>query len=156
MCVNVNIKYTVRNKKEIVGKLRSNPKLQINKPGRGVYQIMNPGVFKTANRENTVSLDEDDSNSIEEQLGDGFMLVHRNTLVAAKAIHEVSDKIYLSNGETLHYVVRKKKTMKNQLGEIQRRIKRRFVPIMSFHARYVVMSFEEVDSYQGNQKYTVE
>lgn len=43
------LKYTVRNKKEIVGKLRLNKKLQISKPDRGVYQIVNPGVFKTPN-----------------------------------------------------------------------------------------------------------
>ena len=37
--------YTVRNKKEIVAKLSLNPKLQIKKPVRGVYQIMNPDAF---------------------------------------------------------------------------------------------------------------
>ena len=200
--------YTVRNKKEIVEKLRLNPKLQINKPVRGVYQIMNPGVFKTANSGITVSTNEDDSKSIEEdliteqsdsdgnqegyltvifdkkeyvidintilyitikknvaeihtqgdnlyyvrmslkrleeQLGDGFMMVHKGTLVAAKAIHKVSDKIYLSNGEALHYVVRKKKAMKNQLREIQKRI------IGSFAEEDVPKTYEEYKTYYSS------
>lgn len=144
---------------------------------------MNPGVFKTVNRENIVSTDGDNNKSMEdliteqfdsyikqerylniifdkkeyviaintilyitikknvaeihtqgyniyyarmslkklkEQLGDGFLLVHKNTLVAAKAIHEVSDNIYLSNGEALHYVGRKKKAMRNNLFKMQK------------------------------------
>ena len=59
---------------------------------------------------------------IREQLGDGFLLVNRSTLVSARAVHEVSDKIYLSNGEALDYVVRKKKEVKSELREIQKKI----------------------------------
>lgn len=208
------LKYTVRNKKEIVEKLRLNKKLQINKPFGGVYQIMNPGVFKRLNRDNTIGMDEDDeddSNSIvedliteqsasdenqerylniisekkeyvisintilyiivkkniaqihtqgdniyytrislkkmEEQLGDGFLLVHKGTLVAAKAIHEISDMIYLSNGEALHYVVRKKKAMKKQLGEIQKRI------VDSFAGEDVPKTYEEYRKHYNGFEY---
>ena len=44
--------YTVRNKKEIVEKLRINPKNRIKIPVRGVYQIMNPDAFDGVVREN--------------------------------------------------------------------------------------------------------
>lgn len=60
------------------------------------------------------------------RLGDEFILVHRSTLVAARAIHEIGDKIYLSNGEALEYVVRKKRALQNQLREIQKKIIRGF------------------------------
>lgn len=53
---------------------------------------------------------------------DEFVLVHRSTLVAVRAIHEVSDKIYLSNGEALSYVVRKKKAIRQKLMEKQKKL----------------------------------
>lgn len=200
------LKYTVRNKKEIVEKLGSNPKLQIKKTGGGAYQIMNPGVFKTPNKAPIASVYKDEGNSIEdlieeksdsdrnnqgylnvifhkkeyaisistilyvavkkgiadihtqgghiyhakmtlkkieEQVGDDFLLVHKGILVAAKAIHKVDDKIYLSNGEELHYVVRKKKEIRNQLLEIQKRI------IGSFSGENVPRTYEEYRSYYG-------
>lgn len=59
---------------------------------------------------------------LQEKLGDDFILVHRSILVSAMAIHEVSDKIYLSNGEKLNYVVRKKKVIKEELRRIQKKI----------------------------------
>lgn len=34
---------------------------------------------------------------LNEKLGDGFIMVHRSILVSAMAIHDISDKIYLSN-----------------------------------------------------------
>lgn len=64
---------------------------------------------------------------LEGKLGDDFILVHRSILVSAMAIHDVSDKIYLSNGETLQYVVRKKKEIVSRLKEIQREMINSFV-----------------------------
>lgn len=55
--------------------------------------------------------------NLERELGEGFMKVHRSCLVAVMAIHDVSDKIYLSNGEALNYVVRKKKAIQAELSE---------------------------------------
>lgn len=63
---------------------------------------------------------------LRDRLGDEFLLVHRSILVAARAIHKIDDKIYLSNGETLGYVMRKKKALQKQLQEIQKRIIRSF------------------------------
>lgn len=48
-------------------------------------------------------------NELENTLGDGFLKVHRSCLVSVMAVHGITDKINLSNGESLDYVVRKKK-----------------------------------------------
>lgn len=58
--------------------------------------------------------------SLEGQLGGGFIKVHRSCLVAVLAIHDITDKINLSNGEALNYVVRKKKQLMAQLQEKRR------------------------------------
>lgn len=194
--------YTVRNKKEIVAKLRINPKNQIKIPVRGVYQIMNPDAFDRVDMEDADStiekepaieketfIEKEPSNAdekkdgyftylhkkrensiaintilyvttkkniaqihtqgnhiypvrmtlkqIREKLGDGFLPVDRSTLVAARAIHEVSNKIYLSNGEALDYVVRRKKEVKSKLWKIQKRI------IGSFAGEDVLKTYEE-------------
>lgn len=76
-----------------------------------------------------------------EKLGDEFILVHRSILVAARAIHKIDDKIYLSNGEALGYVMRKKKVLQKQLQEIQKRI------ICSFAAADVPQTKEEYCEY---------
>lgn len=57
---------------------------------------------------------------LEEKLGKDFLKVHRSCLVSARAIHIISDKIYLNNGEALEYVVRKKKELITQFHEIQK------------------------------------
>lgn len=199
-----DLNYTVRNKKEIVANLRLNTKLQINQPSRGVYQIMNPGILNEQNIENTVSMDGNKSDNIEEnsiterpdldgsqlniifgkkeyvidinrilyitieknvaeihtqgdsiyytrmslkklheKLGESFMQVHKDTLVSVKAIHEISDKIYLNNGESLHYVVRKKKAIRTQFQKMQKEI------IGSFDEESVPKTYEEYRSYYG-------
>lgn len=78
---------------------------------------------------------------LQERLKDEFILVHRSTLVAAKAIHEVGDKIYLSNGEALDYVVRKRKAIREQLWEKQKRL------IGSFAAEEIPRTEEEYRGY---------
>lgn len=55
--------------------------------------------------------------NLEQSLGQAFIKVHRSCLVSVMAIHDVSDKIYLSNGEALNYVVRKKKAIQAELSE---------------------------------------
>ena len=54
-------------------------------------------------------------NELENTLGDGFLKVHRSCLVSVMAVHDITDKINLSNGESLDYVVRKKKEIIAQL-----------------------------------------
>ena len=168
--------YTVRNKKEIVAKLRLNPKIQIKIPVRGVYQIMNQDAsdrvdmedtdstyftYVYKKRENSIAINtilyvttkkniaqihtqgkhiypvRMTLKQIRERLGDGFIPVDRSTLVAARAIHEVGKKIYLSNGEVLHYAVQNKKEVKSVLWKIQKRI------IGSFGGEDVPKTYEE-------------
>ena len=59
---------------------------------------------------------------LKEELGDSFIMVHRSCLVSVIAIYDISDKIYLNNGEALDYVVRKKKVLREQLEEKQKRL----------------------------------
>ena len=54
-------------------------------------------------------------NELENTLGDGFLKVHRSCLVSVMAVHDITDKINLSNGESLDYVLRKKKEIIAQL-----------------------------------------
>lgn len=84
---------------------------------------------------------------LQRRLGNEFILVHRSVLVAARAIHKIDDKIYLSNGETLSYVVRKKKLLQKQLQEIRKRI------ISSFAATGVPQTREEYCEYYRSFDY---
>ena len=63
---------------------------------------------------------------LEEALGDGFIRVHRGCLVSVMAIYDITDKIDLSNGETLEYAKRKKNELIDQLRSRQQRIIRAF------------------------------
>ena len=51
---------------------------------------------------------------LEEKLGKGFLKVHRGCIVSVMAIHDITDKINLSNGESLSYTARKKKQIMEQ------------------------------------------
>ncbi len=46
---------------------------------------------------------------LEEKLGEGFLKIHRGCIVSVMAIHGISDKVHLCNGEALSYTIRKKK-----------------------------------------------
>ena len=45
---------------------------------------------------------------LEEKLGEGFLKIHRGCIVSVMAIHSISDKVNLSNGESLSYTMRKR------------------------------------------------
>lgn len=74
---------------------------------------------------------------IEQQLGDSFIKIHRGCIVSARAIHEITDKISLSNGETLIYTQRKKKEIIQKFREIQKNI------IDGFHKAEMPTTAEE-------------
>lgn len=76
-----------------------------------------------------------------EQLGDGFISTHRSYLVSAMAIHNVGEKIELINGESLDYVVRKKKEILEQLYTKQKTL------INSFHESGTPETAEEYHAY---------
>lgn len=50
-----------------------------------------------------------------EQLGEGFIEVRRGTLVSVMAIHSITRKVNLNNGETLEYTLRRKKEIEEKL-----------------------------------------
>lgn len=52
---------------------------------------------------------------LESHLGESFIKVHRGCIVSAMAIHDITDNINLSNGESLEYTIRKKKEIIDQL-----------------------------------------
>lgn len=52
---------------------------------------------------------------LKEQLGEGFIEVRRGTLVSVMAIHSITRKINLNNGESLEYTLRRKKEIEDKL-----------------------------------------
>ena len=54
---------------------------------------------------------------LESTLGDLFLKVHRSRLVSVMAIHDITDKVNLNNGERLGYVARRKKELTAALAE---------------------------------------
>lgn len=63
---------------------------------------------------------------LQEELGENFIKVHRGCVVSAMAIHDITDNINLSNGESLIYTLRKKKKILEQLHEKQKNMIDRF------------------------------
>lgn len=55
--------------------------------------------------------------TFEKQMGDSLLKVHRSCLVSIRAIHDITDKINLNNGERLNYAARKKKALIAELQE---------------------------------------
>ncbi len=70
-------------------------------------------------------------------LGEGFIKIHRGGLVSVMAIHDITDKINLINGESLIYTQRKKKEIMEQFHEKQKSI------ILSFAGKNIPMTEEE-------------
>lgn len=58
----------------------------------------------------------------EERLGNNFIRLNRGCLVAAMAIHSVTDKVNLSNGESLNYAAMRKKEILQKIQERQEAI----------------------------------
>ena len=105
----------VSNKKEIV--LNNNQILYVQMKGNNAFiHISKELVYQT--RMTFIEL--------EKRLGDHFIRVKRGCLVSALAIHSVTDKINLSNGESLDYVVRNKKEILDKIQEKQQDIIRSF------------------------------
>lgn len=85
--------------------------------------------------------------ALEQRLGDEFIKVHRSCLVSVMAIHDITDKVILNNGEALNYVVRRKKELTALLQEKRRQVIDRFAAEGGctedeYHARY--RSFDDL------------
>lgn len=78
---------------------------------------------------------------IESQLGESFIKIHRGCVVSPMAIHEITDKIYLNNGEALIYTQRKKNEIIKRLHEVQKNL------IDSFHGSGIPATEEEYNEH---------
>ncbi|MGN0536374.1 MAG: LytTR family transcriptional regulator DNA-binding domain-containing protein, partial [Acutalibacteraceae bacterium] len=87
-------------------------------------------------------------NEIEDNLGEGFIKVHRGCIVSAMAIHNITDNINLSNGESLEYTIRKKNEIIDQLSLKQQNIINSFmedgIPITDEEYRKHYSSFDNM------------
>ena len=85
---------------------------------------------------------------LEKELGEGFIKINRGCLVSAIAIHEITDKIILNNGESLIYTIRKKNLIIEQFRLNQRNIINSFVkdgiPVTVEEYRKHYISFENI------------
>ena len=83
-----------------------------------------------------------------ELLGDDFIKAHRGCIVSVMAIHEITDKIQLNNGESLIYTVRKKNEIIEQFREKQKSIIQSFsddnIPVTEDDYREYYKSFEHM------------
>lgn len=59
---------------------------------------------------------------LERELGDRFIKIHRGCIVSVEDIYNVTDRVYLGNGEALDYTKRKKKEITDSLEERQKRL----------------------------------
>ena len=74
-----------------------------------LYATMQKGLIYIHTVDGTIYRERTSLRIMEEQLGDSFLKINLSTLVAIRYIREISDKIWLSNGEGLPYVVRNKR-----------------------------------------------
>ena len=81
---------------------------------------------------------------LQEKLGESFIKVHRGCIVSAMAIHDVTDSINLSNGESLVYTSRKKSEILKQLRSSQKNF------INSFIGEDIPASEEEYRKYYSS------
>lgn len=70
---------------------------------------------------------------LEETLGDEFLKIHRNYLVAIRAIHSISDRVYLNNGEALVFAQRRKKELTDELRRRRQQLLDRFSATSDTH-----------------------
>lgn len=88
--------------------------------GSVIYVQMNRNNAKIHTSDNKVYNTRLTLRELEKMLGLEYIKVHRSCIVSAKAIHSIADRIYLNNGESLEYVIRKKKELTARLQSLQR------------------------------------
>lgn len=81
---------------------------------------------------------------LEKKLGEGFIKVHRGCIVSAMAVHDITDHINLSNGESLEYTIRKKNEIIDRLHTKQQMI------INSFNGDGTPETIEEYQAYYSS------
>ena len=104
---------------------------------------------------------------LEEKLGGGFIKIHRGCIVSVMAIHDITDKINLSNGESLSYTVRKKKQIMEQFLSQQEAMIRNFggsntpVTAAEYHRHYsgfdnLPVAFTDIEMVFNGEKHAVD
>lgn len=78
---------------------------------------------------------------LEKLLGDNFVKVKRGYLVSIMAVYNITDQLELCNGESLDYVVRRKKEIKAKFMEKQKEL------LESFNTEGVPATIEEYKEY---------
>ncbi len=80
-----------------------------------LYVLMKGNVAEIHNLDGSVIPTRMKLGELERGFGGGFIKIHSGCLVAAKAIHEVKEKIELCNGEHVPFTSRKRKMILEQL-----------------------------------------
>lgn len=70
---------------------------------------------------------------LEPLLEDEFIKIHRNYLVAVRAVHDISDKVYLNNGEALNFALRRKNALTAELRKRRQMLLDRFNADSTIH-----------------------
>lgn len=123
----------ISNRKKI--ELNTSTILYINMMGKyAVIHVAGGGIYETR-----MTLD-----GLEKQLGEGFIKIHRGCIVAVMAIHDINDKVYLSDGECLEFTKRKKKQIFEQFKIKQKNI------IGNFYEEGIPATEEEYRSYYSS------
>lgn len=86
-----------------------------------LYATMQKGIIYIHTVDGTIYRERTSLRIMEEQLGDGFLKINLSTLAAVRYIREISDKIWLSNGEGLSYVVRNKRRFMKRIVDEKRK-----------------------------------
>ena len=109
--------------------------LYINMMGKcAMIHVAGGGVYETR-----VTL-----NELEKKLGVGFIKIHRGCIVSVMAIHDINDKVYLSDGECLEFTRRKKKQIIEQFKIKQKNI------ISNFNGEGIPVTEEEYHRYYSS------
>lgn len=70
---------------------------------------------------------------IEKLVGEDFMKIHRSWLVSVMAIHDITDKVNLNNGERLSYAGRQRRRLTKELQDRRQHIIDRYAAESSTH-----------------------
>lgn len=104
---------------------------------------------------------------IEELLSDDFIKIHRGCIVSVMAIHDITDHVILSNGESLIYTIRKKKDIIKEFREKQKNLIKGFVgndaPVTEseYHQYYrsfdnMPFAFTDIEMIFNDEKHAVD
>ena len=87
-----------------------------------LYATVEQGIVSIHTKDGSVYQNKTSLRKLAEQLGDGFIKTSSNTLVSVRNIREISDKVWLSNGEGLTYCVGTKSVAKKRMLEAKKKI----------------------------------